>query len=463
MFWACEEKSPQFWCDGFLVQSVCILLIEMIKCVKSKLCVNYFIPGNKSHEVDALFRASQSDQLICQIIDECRLNELTKANAIFYIKSPAWIQQAYIIYQQLGNEYSFKHLFWKDLTTDLRKALHVELSDIYRGLCFHQTSVSCINVSDRHAYFLKSETHLLLATNLYESHERDVIYNCNKEFCISVIGDFVWCYTDLSIEPINDNVELNSKPSSKADKLNLKGCSENKCFLYSRQSMGNLENRQLSYHLNKKLGNSENMSIVLYVVTETATGSNTQALYYKEWPGGSPTVNISWFIANAYLANLYYTTQRDASLTIQTCDDVIDIYRQSQANQQFAESTFPVMLSTQWTSIYDKEIEQVLGFYSLCSYVLDNTSSRSVYLGVCPVQFVAYVKLRTSGRSGGRTFFGKFEHGHLTTDVYMKHLIACECDKKVNNGLFALNAAMKCYIPMMKIRLFNSEADHRDL
>jgi len=76
----------------------------------------------------------------------------------------------------------------------------------------------------------------------------------------------------------------------------------------------------------------------------------------------SPTVNNSWFIAKAYLSNLYYTTLRDISLTIQTCDDVIDVYRQSMVNEQFAERTFPVVLSTQWSSIYDREIQELLGF-----------------------------------------------------------------------------------------------------
>ena len=46
MFWACEEKPAQFWRDDLLVQSVCELLIEMMKWMKSKFCVNYFIPGN---------------------------------------------------------------------------------------------------------------------------------------------------------------------------------------------------------------------------------------------------------------------------------------------------------------------------------------------------------------------------------------------------------------------------------
>jgi len=74
---------------------------------------------------------------------------------------------------------------------------------------------------------------------------------------------------------------------------------------------------------------------------------HTDAAFYKQWPGSSPTVNISWFIAKAYFANLYYTTARDVSLIIQTCDEIIDVYRQSYMNQMFAEKTFPVALSTQ--------------------------------------------------------------------------------------------------------------------
>ena len=63
-------------------------------------------------------------------------------------------------------------------------------------------------------------------------------------------------------------------------------------------------------------------------------------------------------------------------------------------NELAAEFIFPVVLSTQWTSIYDKEIQKLLGFYSLRSYVLDTSSSRSLYLGVCPVQFAVYLRLR---------------------------------------------------------------------
>jgi len=81
MFWACEEKPIQFWHDDLLVQSVSELLNKMVNGVKSKICLNYFIPGNNmmdhmidmdlSYEIDALLRASQSLRLIAEVI-HCR-------------------------------------------------------------------------------------------------------------------------------------------------------------------------------------------------------------------------------------------------------------------------------------------------------------------------------------------------------------------------------------------------------
>jgi len=81
MFWACEKKAAQFWHDDLLVHNVCELLIEMMNWVKSKVCVNYFIPGNNmmdhlidrdlSYEIEALWRTSQSPQLISKAIYTC--------------------------------------------------------------------------------------------------------------------------------------------------------------------------------------------------------------------------------------------------------------------------------------------------------------------------------------------------------------------------------------------------------
>jgi len=116
MFLACEEKPSQFWSKNLLVKSVCELLIEMMKWVKLKFCVNYFIPGtcrptcnnmmdhlidtDLSYEIDALQKASQSYQLICDILNTCRLHEFRSSNiaSLMRIESPSWVKRAFVIY-----------------------------------------------------------------------------------------------------------------------------------------------------------------------------------------------------------------------------------------------------------------------------------------------------------------------------------------------------------------------------
>jgi len=70
--------------------------------------------------------------------------------------------------------------------------------------------------------------------------------------------------------------------------------------------------------------------------------------------------------------------------------------------------------------------------------VLDKCSSRSVYLGVCPVQFALYVKLPTVMRAA-HVFSGSTINKY--TQDYRELISACQCDNNVNNGYIVLNRA----------------------
>jgi len=441
MFWACEEKPAQFWSDNFLVNCVCELLMEMMKWVEFKFCANYFIPGNNimdhlfdtdlSHDINDMWKALESVQLITEVIDTCWRYHLFSANETYHIESPIWVKRAFVIYDCIDNEEdNFTNLFKINLSSrELVNALYIELSDIYRGLVYQQKSVTCFNMSHKHMDLLKSKCHLTSAVNLCKSHVRDVIDNCSEEFFTLVNSRFMPCDTDVCSGSSNDNVEWNTKHrSTTGRRKSVNDRNEHKCLLYSRL-VETRENKQTvttlpNYDQNEK---ERSESIFLYMKTNVEGVARSHEKLVKDWPGWSPTVNISWFIAKAYLANFYYTNQRDdVSLTIQTCDDIIDVYRQSFMNEYFAEKTFPVVLSTQWTSIYDKEIQELLGFYSLCSYVFDKCSSRSVYFCVCPVQFALYVKLRTELAHG----FSRWIINKYTFDCN-EHIRTCLFDHKV--------------------------------
>jgi len=101
-------------------------------------------------------------------------------------------------------------------------------------------------------------------------------------------------------------------------------------------------------------------------------------------------------------------------------------------NRELAELIFSVVLSTQWTSIYDKEIQELSGSHSLSFYVLDKCSCRSVYLAVCPVQFALYVKLRTMKRAAH--VFSVSTINKYIGD-YNEHIDACDnIDNRINIG-----------------------------
>ena len=173
------------------------------------------------------------------------------------------------------------------------------------------------------------------------------------------------------------------------------------------------------------------MIIAVYQEVKLSSNTETHVQSYKYRHGHSPFVHISWFIAKAYLANLYYATRRNVNRTIDACDNVIVISKLSFMNREFAERTFPVVLSTQWTSIYDKEIQQLLGFYSLCSYVLDKCSSRSVYLSVCPVQFALYLRLRVVV---DQWQWIKYPRVQIYIGDYDEHIDQCQCMKMIGTG-----------------------------
>jgi len=218
MFWACEEKPAEFWSDDLLVNCICELLIGMMKCVKSKFCVNYFIPGNnmmdhlidtdQSHDINDLWKVLESVQLITEVIYTCWGYHMFSIKQTFHIESPSWIKRAFVIYEYMeSDEDNLKNFFKMNLSRDLLNALYVELSDIYRGLIFQQKYVSSFNISQKHIDLLKSKCHLTIAVNLCESHERDVIDNCSEEFFKSIMNRFMPCDTGGSCEASNDNVE----------------------------------------------------------------------------------------------------------------------------------------------------------------------------------------------------------------------------------------------------------------
>ena len=128
--------------------------------------------------------------------------------------------------------------------------------------------------------------------------------------------------------------------------------------------------------------------------------------FFRQSPDRSPTVNASWFIGNAHLANLYYT-QGKCTVALQTCDKALKICNESLGNRWLAERALPMLPSTQWSAVYDAELQTVLGFASLCKFVSERLLRSEAQLGeerpagklqvciaICVVHFLYYLQAR---------------------------------------------------------------------
>jgi len=457
MFWACEKKPTEFWNDDLLIHTVRELISELIQWLKLKCCINYFIPRNNmmdhligkdlSLDINLLQETIglQSEGLITDVNDCCTESDLLFANVSYNIRLPNWIKRACLIYHRLNNdEDNFTELFSTNFTADLQNALHQELSNIFTGLSFQCKAEKATSASAKLENSLKAEYHFKLSLSLWESADTDTIEDCPWMVTKSLLDDFLACEDDESdLEP-DDDFELDTHHgivSSSDDGLSSFSCKSTndkvtqKSLLYSRFDKIVYEKETLNV-CNEEKGIKDNgINIEVHMVCKDDvldSDIGTEILYFKDWPGRSPTVNISWFLAKAHLANLYYRTKRDVSLTMMTCDDIVSVHMQSLSNQLFAEQTFPVVLSTQWSAVYDKEIQAMLGFYSLCTYVIDVTAAVSplVYLGVCPVQFALYIKVRSELEQRFSDSVTTWKHVY----DYNEHARKCGCDTAVNNG-----------------------------
>ena len=100
----------------------------------------------------------------------------------------------------------------------------------------------------------------------------------------------------------------------------------------------------------------------------------------------------TWILRSILICDRILNT-RDNFRDLGSNDFALELHRKSVCNQ-WISIALPVLLSTQWTAVYDAELQALLGFCSLCAFVSNRTDAGSVCLAVCPVQFVLYLNVR---------------------------------------------------------------------
>ena len=106
------------------------------------------------------------------------------------------------------------------------------------------------------------------------------------------------CDTMVSSEVSYQTVRLNSKTISSVDNRN---CIFQQSLLLSSRFFEKKKNQIDKNDMIRKY----NINIIVHYIKKYFSYTYKDIAYYKEWAGMSPTVNVSWSIAKAYLANLY--------------------------------------------------------------------------------------------------------------------------------------------------------------
>jgi len=335
-----------------------------------------------------------------------------------------------------------------DHSTDLPRAICEELSDIHRGLCFQKGATSTADGGGG-VMLLNAKQCFEGATRLWESSDFEIIplnsfddYRYLRQFfnMCPLYSERMFAssnnYSDLHVpEGLNPKVTASLQEFNDLRKQRKGNGKEHS----TAQTRGILSIKGRTGCQGDESTNQ--IKATIYEYFKHGGTTVTKVLPMKHINGKSPTVNISWFLAKAYLANLSYTAEQDWEATLATCDDIISVYMHSLYNKQFAEETLAFVLSTEWAAIFDRQVQAVLGFYSLCSFFLNKSGDRAVCLGVCPVLFAHYLKLcvlRDKDESR-RTRTSCYELLRQL-EAYNEHFHACTSDYKVNNGRWILYA-----------------------
>ncbi len=396
MLWAVETQTKCFWEDIQLLDSVCEILMDMVRCLSIKSLPHYFIPTNNLF--DNFFSEDLSDlieelnyflidkALVFNVLRACQNEEVWNTKRKLFISTPTFLYNNLLATAHTTNDYlgAGDTLCCSKLDDDLillksqLKTVHtlIELSSIVKySECAIYRDITCEKCT---------------TSKIDEAAYR--ILNCSKRL-------------RRTIDSLYKRVYFYRRKNSAREMILPKNClkpGDLRCVLFSRCG---------SFKSVNMLPLEEGTDIVKHTVAENSLDKLTLVLleksavgirfincvrHYKFSSKSSPTVPVFWFINKAYAANHYYTLLSDSKITLKICDEIIAAYNISKGNIRFAEQSFPFLLTTQWTEMYDRELQQMLGLSALCRFVIHGSDNGTVHIPVCPVQFALYLKARCS-------------------------------------------------------------------
>ena len=505
MLWAFEKEPALFWNPENLETSINILLWRMIGWMEMKLCPSYFIRSNNliDHVNDtnrevAIIENLRGSITVCQI-----LRQFPRSDDEFLIWSPDF--KKFLGLKLLQNHFNVafscesreEFHVWdanpikSQMFEPILKILRIHFNMINEGhigtpsyfvnycadehfmiteifivaynmfqnfsLSFFQDELPDIDFMDRRLvdnFFYPiaqvSPDAVAYILPYYELTHHTLLYGHQKSR--NWMDSMVSAYTNLDV-CADCNTTINDKQCTAAKlhqhnqmKLVLSNSFLSNCIIQFKIFIRKLF--EWSYFAFNQL-----LSKKLSRVASTQS-RNTEIKKVRSM-NLSPEMQWFHFLNEAYRANLYYSGLKKYN---QASEITRDILTRTDTllhwTSPFGSGLFLLQICLEWPSIFDANIQVIIGFLNLRQFVLRREVAKLKWIKVCPVLFLHYIHIQSLNR------LNRLNFGEICQ--ILAHLEVCLVDRQINKlslGPLMIVAALH----LNKIDLFGLHRIHQSL
>src|SRR6218665_1327830 len=365
LFWACEERTPEFWEEGYIETAVKELLCQMIGWLIEKRCPNYFIPSCNLFDYQCI-DIKREVELLVSYAEDLRLDPL----------------------QLLRYKDSVHFRFPRKLILSVQIVINcMNFVDPLQP----EKAMSSLNRLARHPLLIEEIQWIYKAM----STQRDV--SLGRED--AVVQEVKRCF---SLAKASNIMEREYCPITIRQSDNVYGLITNSGFT--------------------KFHSADNHDECLE--SESVPEFFRDFLRFVD-EFDDQFIRPSYFLRAAYEANFCYTELHDFQSAKRICNDAIDLDHKLRNNGkpqlsaewgEFYIDRFSVVITDTWIRIFDAAIVATTGFLVLCDAVKTtikklqtpsatiinqrelgclSRSKEKLLIRLNPVHFLRYIKLRS--------------------------------------------------------------------
>lgn len=413
MFWACEQKPSEFWNEDSIVTCVCVLLNEMVESLINRECPNYFIPENNMMDFWDMNVDLEVRFLKYHFEDRRRLKSLCAMNATSIWPSlriwlPSRIHE-YIYLSSYNVLQPLKEQMGERLTDYLCncECFLPELKQLYKAILLSadlmsERSKERENNESTPSSTLDSIENRFKSTFTASSGDRRKVLGFEFPQFLSDSLSEIWQINQWIVE-LHANSRSRTLSTGNEFDATYTDISKCECMVGVAKSSPSFYSPVASHHVRESSAARLGLRSLLKELFERVK-NNACSLATRSFDDYLRHVPIPLRILGAaYLANFYCVALNDYERTLSLCKAVFNKVSKMQTmfrGSESCECLIPVLVTSQWSSIFDEYVQTVVGFVILSRAVTSSEGcSENVTIRLSPISYLRYIEYRCRWRA----------------------------------------------------------------